>query len=111
MTGTLHTPNAAPRPLTADELAALNPGYGHSWLKGCLGIPEAGVPALRQLLGSPLPYDLIDCGRRHLLIGLENAEDFGFGATPTIIGPLNKWTRGGWSEDEPLVGPLLLITA
>jgi hypothetical protein len=103
MQATLHLPGATPRTLTADELAALNLGPSLQ--------PQNG-PLLRELLGTEVPDELLASeANRYAIIGAENATDYDFGPTPSATADFERLTGLTPDEDEPLVGPLLIIEA
>jgi hypothetical protein len=108
MHATLHLPNAAPRLLTASELAALAPHQGNSGLTLDF---EATAPALRELLGTSVPGEVLGCGPEYFIVSVENAADLGFGATLSATTDFERLTGVELEEDEPLVGPLLIIEA
>jgi hypothetical protein len=108
MHATLHLPGATPRPLTAAELATLNPRQGSNWLT--LDFMDAAL-ALRELLGTGVPGEVLANGLGYLVVSIENAADFGFGPTLSATTDFERLTGMELEEDEPLVGPLLIIEA
>lgn len=109
MQATLHLPGAAPRPLATDELIALaiREGVRNHLILGVS--PEA--PALRALLGTDIPAEVLASGSGYLVVSVENAADYGFGPTPSAEATFASLTGWETDEDEPLVGPLLIIEA
>jgi len=103
MQATLHLPGAAPRPLTEAELTGLNLGQSLQ--------PQNGA-ALRELLGTAIPGEVL-AGEpgRYAIIGAENAADYDFGPTPSATADFERLTGLEVDEDEPLIGPLLVIEA
>ena len=108
MIATLHLPGAAPRLLTAAEMETFRIRPSES---GLLFDFEAAAPALRQLWGTEIPGELIASGGDSLIIGVENAADYGFAATPSASADFERLSGMAPEEDEPLVGPLLIIEA
>jgi hypothetical protein len=107
MQATLYLPGATPRPLTAAELAALNPHV----VSGQLSVNfEATAATLRELLGTDIPGEVIACGPKYLVLGPENAADYGFAATPNATSDFTR-LAGVETDDEPLVGPMVIIEA
>jgi hypothetical protein len=108
MQATLHLPGAAPRPLTATELAALNPHQGSDGLT----LDFMGVaPVLRGLLGTDVPGEVLANGLEYLVVSVENASDYGFSPTPSANADVERLIGMELDEDDPLVGPLLIIEA
>jgi len=101
MQATLHLPSAAPRILTADELAALNLDRA---------LQPQNELLLQQLLGTAIPAETLafEFGR-YAIIAPENAADYDFGPTPSAEADFAR--LNGMELDEPLVGPLLIIEA
>ncbi len=108
MQATLHLPSAAPRLLTAAELAVLNPHQGSNGLT--LDFMDV-APALRGLLGTEIPGEALASSLDYLVVSVENAADFGFGPTLSATTDFERLTGMELEEDEPLVGPLLIIEA
>jgi hypothetical protein len=106
MQATLHLPYTTPRSLTVAELAVLRPQMvsGHLTLDF-----KAVVPALRELLGTAVPGEVLASGPNYLVIGAENAADYDFAATPSATTDFARLTGLEPDEDEPLVGPVLII--
>ncbi len=100
MIATLHLPGAAPRPLTETELASLNIG---------LSLQPQNSAALREVLGTAVPSEVLVSEASYAIIGAENAADYGFAATESGAAEFARLT--GEELDEPLVGPLLIIEA
>ncbi len=99
MIATLHLPAAAPRTLTAAEVADLNLGRSLQPQNGGL---------LRELLGTSIPGELLASeADRYTVIGAENAADYDFAANES--GSAEFARLAGVELDEPLVGPLLII--
>ncbi|MGI4865853.1 MAG: hypothetical protein ACRYFZ_18155 [Janthinobacterium lividum] len=103
MQATLHLPSALPRPLTAPELASLEVHHGPQFLQ----ITD-GEPALRQLLGAA--HDTIGSGVQLLIVGVEHAADLDLPVNVSATSAVSKLLGIGF-EDEPLVGPVLIIEA
>lgn len=108
MRATLHLPSVAPRPLTATELAALRP---HQSTDGLTLDFAAVAPTLSGLLGTAIPGDVLACGPDYLIVGVENAADYDFAATASATADFARLTGLTPDDDEPLVGPLLIIEA
>ena len=108
MQATLHLPSAAPRLLTAAELVALSPHQGSNGLT--LDFMEV-APVLRELLGTAIPGEVLANGLEYLVVAPENAADCGFGPTLSATTDFERLTGMALEEDEPLVGPLLIIEA
>jgi len=102
MIATLHLPGAAPRTLTATELDALNLGRSLQPQNGAL---------LQELLGTAVPSEVLASEASYAIIGAENAADYDFGPTPSATADFARLTGLTPDEDEPLVGPLLIIEA
>lgn len=108
MLATLHLPNAAPRILTIDELTALAPHQGSSGLT--LNFADI-VLELRTLLGTDVPGEVLANSLGYLIVSVENAADYNFGPTLSATTDFERLTGIALEEDEPLVGPLLIIEA
>lgn len=108
MHATLHLPSAAPRPLTAAELAALAPrqASGHLTLDFAVA-----APTLAELLGTNVSSEVLASGPGYLVVVAENAADFGFSPTLSATTDFERLTGMELEEDEPLVGPLLIFEA
>lgn len=104
MLATLYLPAAAPRSLTAAELTALNVHFGPSQHL----IVTDGAPAVRELLGTALDYDVLANGPAYLVLVVENAADL---ELPVNLGATAEAARltDVDFDDEPLVGPVLVI--
>jgi len=103
MHATLHLPGATPRLLTEAELTSLQVSPSLQ--------PQNGS-ALRELLGTAIPAEplAIEEGRYAIIVP-ENAADYDFGPTPSATADFERLTGMELEEDEPLVGPLLIIEA
>lgn len=109
MQATLYLPSAAPRPLTIAELAALAP-YQSSSQHMALGVQSIDS-GLAELLGTVIPYEVLASGPNYLVIAPANAADYDFGPTPSATVDFERLTGLALEEDEPLVGPLLILEA
>jgi hypothetical protein len=105
MIATLHLPGATPRTLSADELASLQARQGSEVTI------DFAAPDLSRLLGTAIPGEALASGPAYLIVGAENAADYGFAATPSATADFARLTGLTPDEDEPLVGPLLIIEA
>lgn len=105
MIATLHLPGAAPRPLTATELTSLQARQGSEVTI------DMAAPALGRLLGTAVPGEVLASSPAYLIVGAENAADYDFGPTPSATADFARLTGLTPDEDEPLVGPLLIIEA
>jgi hypothetical protein len=110
MQATLHLPGATPRLLTADELAALNPNLAFEQLT--IDFEDGTVAvALRELLGTAIHGEVLAAGPAYLVVSVENAADYGFNPTPSATADIERLIGMELDEDDPLVGPLLIIEA
>lgn len=110
MVATLHLPSAAPRPLTTDELTALNPHVAFEQLSVDFEV-ETVAAALRELLSTAIPGEMLAAGPAYLVVSVENAADYGFAPTPSATADVERLIGMELNEDAPLVGPLLIIEA
>ncbi|GEM_PF-2856554 len=103
MLATLHLHGTTSRPLTAAELTALNLGRSLQPQNGAL---------LRELLGTEVPDEVLASeANRYAIIGAENAADYDFAPNESATADFARLTGIEPDEDEPLVGPLLIIEA
>jgi hypothetical protein len=109
MHATLHLPDAPPRSLTTAELAALAP-HQTPGQNLALGVSPAD-PVLAQLLGTAIPSEVLASGPAYLIVAPTNAADYDFAPTPSAAADFARLTGMEFDEDEPLIGPLLLIEA
>lgn len=108
MQAILHMPGTAPRPLISDEVALLSPHVAH----GQLTIDfAASAPSLRELLGTAIPSEVLACGLNYLIVVPENAADYNFAPTPSAVTDFKRLTGVEPYDDEPLMGPILIIEA
>jgi hypothetical protein len=75
-----------------------------------LGVSPS-APVLAELLGTAVPGELLASGPAYLVVSVENAADYDFGPTPSATADFARLTGLTPDEDEPLVGPLLIIEA
>jgi hypothetical protein len=108
MIATLHLPDAASRPLTAAELSALHPKQGVEVLTIDF---EVAAPALRELLGTAVPGEVLANSPDYLIVAVANAADYDFAPTPSAEADFTRLTGIEPDKDEPLLGPLLIIEA
>jgi hypothetical protein len=109
MQATLHLPGIAPRPLTATELAALALHQGPNQHL-TLGVPPSDS-ILAKLLGTAISCEVLASGPAYLIVVPTNAADYSFAPVPSANADFERLTGVQVEEEEPLVGPLLIIEA
>jgi hypothetical protein len=102
MIATLHLPGVSPRVLTATELTALNLSQS---------LQPRNEELLRGLLGTAIPGEVLASGPNYFVVSVENAADYDFEPTPSATRDFERLTGVAVEEDEPLLGPLLIIEA